>query len=392
MQRIFFLIVWSALTTSALGQTAGRIYRNSEFDAQRLALLLTNFSGDSIYADFGLEARTANEESLEAAGYLIAPSGNEYAIVAEERFKAVFTEVDSLCQLRLGRFVFREGVERASHLHIIVYAPDSVRTFEAIKPIPAQPGQCAVVPPVCAPILPSAETISMRTDGRYGYAKRYPLIDELPVPPFIQKNTSQIIGKALAFKTIKDFSKVEHEKNLLYNYTGARRRESGSWYLTQTNALRPGLDSTLRLKTLAYLFTPKEQRRADKCGFITEYVNDFWRDCAKKSKFKSEELSRAYYERARYANLHFTNKKIGWLADRGMIYMLFGQPDELSISPKGEYWKYENAPGYDSPVAFEFVSEENELEELRVVKNLSYQPFWFAAIAQWRNGNISIYE
>ena len=44
---------------------------------------------------------------------------------------------------------------------------------------------------------------------------------------------------------------------------------------------------------------------------------------------EQNELMEEYFQRVEYVNEHFSGWQPGWETDRGMIYILFGPPDEI---------------------------------------------------------------
>jgi hypothetical protein len=49
---------------------------------------------------------------------------------------------------------------------------------------------------------------------------------------------------------------------------------------------------------------------------------------------------RIYYRRVELTNQYFSSYKAGWKTDRGMIYLIFGLPDEVSVNDGNEVWYY----------------------------------------------------
>lgn len=52
---------------------------------------------------------------------------------------------------------------------------------------------------------------------------------------------------------------------------------------------------------------------------------------------------RSYFQRVEQANRMFTSYKEGWKTDRGMIYLIFGPPEEVYLLGNREIWEYNNA-------------------------------------------------
>jgi GWxTD domain-containing protein len=55
---------------------------------------------------------------------------------------------------------------------------------------------------------------------------------------------------------------------------------------------------------------------------------------------RAKTFMRNYYRRVELANQYFSSYKPGWKTDRGMIYLIFGLPDELSVNDGNEVWYY----------------------------------------------------
>lgn len=58
---------------------------------------------------------------------------------------------------------------------------------------------------------------------------------------------------------------------------------------------------------------------------------DFWEK--KKLFYNNDNVETEYFKRVDYANAHFTYGRQGWETDRGKVYILFGEPDEIENHP-----------------------------------------------------------
>ena len=72
-----------------------------------------------------------------------------------------------------------------------------------------------------------------------------------------------------------------------------------------------------------------------------------WKDMDPTPETEHNELMDEYYKRVSYANENFDGWKDGWETDRGMIYILFGPPDQvertnpsMSNSTLYQIWTY----------------------------------------------------
>ena len=106
-------------------------------------------------------------------------------------------------------------------------------------------------------------------------------------------------------------------------------------------------------KPLIY-YTIKEAKKSKEALFLK-----LWKDRDPTPKTDTNELMDEYYRRVRYADENFDGWKKGWESDRGMIYILFGPPDEIQRSSVSisnntslQIWKY-----YDINKQFVFRDE-----------------------------------
>ena len=133
------------------------------------------------------------------------------------------------------------------------------------------------------------------------------------------------------------------------------------------SAYAPNLE--IALKQMKYVLTnternllKKEAKKSKEALFLK-----LWKDRDPTPKTDTNELMDEYYRRVRYADENFDGWKKGWESDRGMIYILFGPPDEIqrsSVSVSNntslQIWKY-----YDINKQFVF-RDENGFGEYRL--------------------------
>jgi GWxTD domain-containing protein len=99
---------------------------------------------------------------------------------------------------------------------------------------------------------------------------------------------------------------------------------------------------------------------------------------------RARELIRNYYRRVEWANFYFTSYKEGWKTDRGMIYMLFGLPDQLYKFTDRELWVYKSS-SVDAKFSFVKSSTIFDPENFVLVREKKFQETWYEKIDLWRN-------
>jgi len=96
---------------------------------------------------------------------------------------------------------------------------------------------------------------------------------------------------------------------------------------------------------------------------------------------RAKNFMRSYFRRIEQANRLFTSYKEGWKTDRGMIYLIFGPPDEVSHTGSAEAWNYKN-----HKVRFTFVKSGTlyDPDNLVLVRDKRFAERWYYTIDLWR--------
>lgn len=99
---------------------------------------------------------------------------------------------------------------------------------------------------------------------------------------------------------------------------------------------------------------------------------------------RARNFMRNYFKRVEFANQFFTSYKEGWKTDRGMIYIVFGVPDEVFRFSDREVWNYKNDL---FKANFEFVKAPSlfDPENFVLIRNKKYTQTWYEVVDLWRN-------
>ncbi len=108
-------------------------------------------------------------------------------------------------------------------------------------------------------------------------------------------------------------------------------------------------DLSMAIKQLRYI------SKADEYDIITNapseeeqrrLFEEFWRKRDPNPNTKRNEFMEEYYSRVEYANQHFSHYQQGWKTDMGMVFILFGSPNNVERHPFDidskpyEVWSY----------------------------------------------------
>jgi len=93
---------------------------------------------------------------------------------------------------------------------------------------------------------------------------------------------------------------------------------------------------------VVYIITDEEARSFRQLKSDKErekFIDEFWLRRDPTPGTDRNEFRDEYYERVAYANQNFAVDGVhGWQTDRGLIYIRWGQPDEIQKSASGEKW------------------------------------------------------
>jgi GWxTD domain-containing protein len=100
-----------------------------------------------------------------------------------------------------------------------------------------------------------------------------------------------------------------------------------------------------------------------------------------------------YFSRVEEANLRYSTFREGWKTDRGMVYIILGEPLFIERTLESEIWYYSYDEGRgERTFVFNRVWREEApeiIEEFRLDRSFEYERFWRAEVSKWRAGNVS---
>lgn len=99
---------------------------------------------------------------------------------------------------------------------------------------------------------------------------------------------------------------------------------------------------------------------------------------------RARTFMRSYFRRVEEANEFFASYKEGWKTDRGMVYIVFGVPDEVFRFEDREVWNYDNG---NFKINFSFVRSPTlfDPDNYILIRQKKYMLTWYEVIDLWRN-------
>lgn len=133
------------------------------------------------------------------------------------------------------------------------------------------------------------------------------------------------------------------------------------------------------IESMLYLTSEQERKSMLKSKNPKQSFDSFWMNTYS-TKSRARSAIRRYYNVVEQANILFTDFKPGWKTDRGMMFIVFGLPDEVYRTGNSEEWFY------DSGVAFEFtvISTFFASKTYALRRNKDFEELWYKQIATIR--------
>lgn len=137
-----------------------------------------------------------------------------------------------------------------------------------------------------------------------------------------------------------------------------------------------------------YLTTKSEYKEMNRPGDRKTTFDGFWLEAGGSAE-RARGLIRAYYNRMQKANQLYTSHTSGWRTDRGMVFMVFGEPQTIYNDGETEQWNYPAWPGMpDRYFIFRKMNNPFSDNDYALIRQPQLEWTWYHAVDQWRNGRI----
>lgn len=207
------------------------------------------------------------------------------------------------------------------------------------------------------------------------FSHRSSLPSDFPEPPFSTYHFSKEAEKPIAMPSIYS------NQISTFPFHGIIYSDSLNTMLPVFPASYPQLSEWDKLYLLRYICTENEFRLIEEEKNATIAWALFIAD-TKGSRETQKNKELRYYELATRANLLFTEDRFGWLTDRGMIYIVFGEPSKVVESDGYQSWWYDNEQNPYASIRFDFAKDNSQRYILQ--RSETFRNAWFEAVENWR--------
>lgn len=218
----------------------------------------------------------------------------------------------------------------------------------------------------------------------FGYFYDYRFPPALPPMPVREESPELALSIDSTF-LVSDSTDVDLQRQGLYLFQLDSTSDKGLSFRVE-NKYYPKLAKLENLtEPLIYITTREENLMLRDINGNKREFDKFWLELTN-SPERARTIIKNYFDRVEQANRLFTTYKEGWKTDRGMIYIIFGPPDEVSKNLNGESWTYLASPALPK-LSFEFIRTETIFAPTyALIRDKSYASIWYRAIDLWRKG------
>lgn len=140
------------------------------------------------------------------------------------------------------------------------------------------------------------------------------------------------------------------------------------------------------LEPLIYISTRSETEAIRNAEDPRQAFEDYWIRLVKIPNLATNTVKK-FYDRVEAANYLFTNFEEGWKSDMGMIYIVYGPPNDVYKSEEIIDWVYNR--DLNMPVIrFSFYKVKNVFTDhhYTLLRKKNYDQNWFKSVELWRSG------
>lgn len=104
-----------------------------------------------------------------------------------------------------------------------------------------------------------------------------------------------------------------------------------------------------------------------------------------RDKDRAKNVIRKYFRRVELANIKFSSFKEGWKTDRGMTYIIFGPPEEVSRTGNTEIWTYKRLK---ARFIFNRSASIYDPDNFILQRDKRLMETWYYTIDMWRKNQV----
>jgi GWxTD domain-containing protein len=147
------------------------------------------------------------------------------------------------------------------------------------------------------------------------------------------------------------------------------------------------------ISPLRYLTSQQEFETLSKHPDPETAAREFWQKMAgTEDSDRAKRTQLVFTRRVEEANRRFGGTREGFLTDRGMMYLILGEPNRISRRDDREIWVYgEDRTSFMTVLTFDRVHSPPLSPDYILKRGPLLKPLWYRAVDTWRSGHPFVY-
>ena len=207
----------------------------------------------------------------------------------------------------------------------------------------------------------------------------------LAVPTFFAQpliNYPEKVDTVFVFTSTDTFS---FRKSGLYVFTSSKNPQQHFSLVCSGNSF-PSISEADELAAPLRYISKNEEYDYINHSNVRARVDSFWIEKSGDADH-AKDMIRRYYNRVQFANEFFTSYQPGWQTDMGLVFIIFGAPDQVYYDEDAVWWLYKPR-GNRGNIRYKFVRTENPFgaKSFTLVRSPNYFDSWNRQGYAWRHG------
>lgn len=216
------------------------------------------------------------------------------------------------------------------------------------------------------------------------YKREFPIA----LPPFLEEAKSSFNYNADSVFLINTLDResipTAYEKEGFYHFQTDSNQRKGYTIFRFHRDFPYITTSEQMIRPLRYITTKSEYEELILADDKKLALDNFWlKNAGNPSRARA--MIQKYYGRVEDANRFFSSYHEGWKTDRGLVYIVYGQPAIVYRGKNMEEWLY-GEKGNKNSIRFQFVRVLNPFSEndYSMIKSPSFKEKWYNIVNTWR--------
>lgn len=232
------------------------------------------------------------------------------------------------------------------------------------------------------------DTLNCEGFGRTGNYHVYLYEDRFETPTPVYADEYADAGAKFIIKDEKTFqdSYQADKANYCYYFQKDNKSTKGRSAYVYPEYFPKNKEYDELIGALRYISTNEEFDKLTEARNKQLAFDNFWLAMIPSKKLAARTL-RNFYTRVNLASEMFSDYKAGWKTDRGMMYVVFGPPNEVIKERGREIWIYNN---YNGRLSFTFAKIPHQMAGFlySLERDKKYANVWYGQVDKWRKGSL----